>query len=76
MEEAPSTAHLSAPNMRVKAEDILEGQQFISDAAAIARELDVTEGIGVAMLLVVLPTGEITELIVGDAAIRKWREKK
>lgn len=31
---------------------------------------------GVAMLIVVLPTGEITELIVGGADIRKWREKK
>lgn len=49
-------------------------RRAIEIVADIATETDV-KSIGVAMFLVVLPTGEVTELIVGEAAIKKWREK-
>ncbi len=64
------------------AHDVMEASEVtdavrrtINGVADISRQ---TGGrpIGVAMLLVVLPTGKVTELIVGDVAIKRWEAKR
>ncbi len=73
MEEAES-ASTTRPDNEADLTAAGELHRAIADVADIATETG-AKSIGVAMLLVVLPTGEVIELIVGEAAIKKWREK-